>query len=270
MNFEGTLEETEVGRERDPVGNSEEYDQNRQSGVNGGSDATHQSAEYEGKSNGRDTIHDPLGSEPPSHLTIHLQPFTDRPTHTPSTITSRGVEGGTLTTSLNNNPHTYSPMSDSNINLQNIAAAAREYAADSDAAGYAGYKDASQLPTRRQNVACDACRARKVKCVRKPMAEQVSRGHGAMRCGLICVGSAIIVDQRERRARKSSKHAREFRSPPADQYTSPKSTRLARVKQARNHPRLAVTVAYRRASTFPPHQETVTDRTASPVYRWST
>jgi hypothetical protein len=33
---------------------------------------------------------------------------------------------------------------------------------------------------------------------------------------------------------------------------------------------LAVTVPYRRASTFPPHQETATDRTASRVYRWST
>ncbi|KAJ9110430.1 hypothetical protein QFC19_001555 [Naganishia cerealis] len=35
------------------------------------------------------------------------------------------------------------------------------------------YKDISLLPTRRQNVACDACRARKVKCVRMPMAEKV-------------------------------------------------------------------------------------------------
>lgn len=179
VNFEATLEETEVqGRTQDRAGNGDEgYQQeNRQTGVNEEeSDAAHQSAEYEGKTNGRDTIHHSLGTESPSHLTIHIQPFTERPDHAPpTTMTSRGVEGGTLTTALSNVSHAYSPMSDSNINLQNIAAAAREYVADPDAAGYTQYKDASQLPTRRQNVACDACRARKVKCVRKPMAEQVS------------------------------------------------------------------------------------------------
>lgn len=46
---------------------------------------------------------------------------------------------------------------------------------DDSTAAAMRYKDMSLLPTRRQNVACDACRARKVKCVRMPMADKVRR-----------------------------------------------------------------------------------------------
>lgn len=86
---------------------------------------------------------------------------------------SRNMEAN-LTTSLSHVSHTYShsPMSD--VNLQNMTSAEYQAMEAGSSQQFTQYGDASQLPTRRQNVACDACRARKVKCVRKPMAEQVS------------------------------------------------------------------------------------------------
>jgi hypothetical protein len=60
---------------------------------------------------------------------------------------------------------------------------------DDPAAAAMRYKDMSLLPTRRQNVACDACRARKVKCVRMPMAEKVSS-----RVFRVCRRGADLID----------------------------------------------------------------------------
>jgi hypothetical protein len=88
---------------------------------------------------------------------------------------SRNMESN-LTTSLSHVTHAYShsPMSD--VNLQNMTSAEYQALEPGSSQQFTQYGDVSQLPTRRQNVACDACRARKVKCVRKPMAEQVSGG----------------------------------------------------------------------------------------------
>lgn len=181
VNFEETVQEDEESRpSQDRAGEAENgyLQESEQSGVNGSEGSTRQEEEYEGRLNGHQTTKQSLRPESSSaHLTVHTQALTERSAHPPSSITSRGVEGGTLTTTLNSNSHDYSPMNDGNINLQAITAAAREYAvADTDSGGYGHYKDSSNAPTRRQNVACDACRARKVKCVRKPGAEQVSAG----------------------------------------------------------------------------------------------
>jgi hypothetical protein len=181
---EETGDEVEVpGRSGDRLGDAERgYDQeNRQPG----------SARQDDENRNGDTTHS-RGPEPSSsaaQMTPHLPAFTERPAHAAAAITSRGVEGGTLTTARNHTAYA-PPAGEANVNLHAITAVAREYAGtESDpGAGYGQYRDpgqaSSQAPTRRQNVACDACRARKVKCVRKPGAEQVSHpfgrsGHGA-------------------------------------------------------------------------------------------
>lgn len=188
-NSEETGEGTEVpGRPRDRTGEVERgYDQeNRQHESDG-------SARQDDENRNGDTNLSRGPDPSAAQITPHLPMFTERPAHAPAAITSRGVEGGTLTTARNHitAQHAYSPVGDGGISVQAITAAAavaREYAGtgtDSDSAGYGQYRDAgqasSQAPTRRQNVACDACRARKVKCVRKPGAEQVS--HRVERAG---------------------------------------------------------------------------------------
>ena len=89
------------------------------------------------------------------------------------------------------------------VNLQNMTAAEYQAMDPGPSQQFTQYGEASQLPTRRQNVACDACRARKVKCVRKPMAEQVS-AEVAGECGLAEMRDSVtIAGQRERLARES-------------------------------------------------------------------
>lgn len=100
-----------------------------------------------------------------SESTVGIHPAEE----TPSTTTTTRAMDTSLTTALSN---AYSPMSDVNVSLQSIA----PHGEGADSGQGYQYKDASQLPTRRQNVACDACRARKVKCVRKSMNETVSTG----------------------------------------------------------------------------------------------
>jgi hypothetical protein len=180
---EETGEGTEAqGRSRDRTGEAEAgYGQeNRQPG----SDVSARQDEADENRNG-DRTHSRGPDPAAAQMTPHLPTFTERPAHAAAAITSRGVEGGTLTTARNHTAYA-SPAGEGSVNLHAITAAAREYAGTGSdpGAGYGQYRDAGQAQaqapaaTRRQNVACDACRARKVKCVRKPGAEQVSHPFG--------------------------------------------------------------------------------------------
>ncbi|GHJ86548.1 hypothetical protein NliqN6_2950 [Naganishia liquefaciens] len=118
----------------------------------------------------RDRSHEAIPLSDSGQLHLNLPYDASRPVSRPPS-SSRNLEAN-LTTSLSHVSHAYShsPMSD--VNLQNMTSAEYQAIESGPSQQFTQYSEASQLPTRRQNVACDACRARKVKCVRKPMAEQ--------------------------------------------------------------------------------------------------
>lgn len=215
VNFEQNLEETtmnhgsaqeggEYGHGNETLeGNVDELNGSSSHGShNVGQDFLTSPARHTDVKEIRDRSHDALPLSESGQLTHLNLPYDATRSVSRPPSSSRTLEPN-LTTSLSHVSHAYShsPMSD--VHLQNMTAAEYQAIEPGPSQQFTQYGEASQLPTRRQNVACDACRARKVKCVRKPMAEQVS-AEVAGECGLAEMRDSVtIAGQRERLARES-------------------------------------------------------------------